>query len=79
VPDVQKPIVGEIARRLARNGSLSSRITRCRPWWPEEICRNIDKIVWVVSGLNEAGDCWQEFIAYDACGRQLGSHRIEGA
>jgi hypothetical protein len=51
---------------------------RHHPWWPEEVCVNIDRIVWVVSGLNEDGECWQEFIAYDAYGRRLGSHRIEG-
>jgi hypothetical protein len=27
------------------------------------VCRNIDRIVWIFSELNEAGDCWQEFIA----------------
>jgi len=78
VTSAQKFIIGEQARRLARNGNLSSRAASHRPWRPEEVCVKIEKIVWVVSGLNEGGECWQEFTAYDASGKQLGTHRVEG-
>lgn len=76
--DMQKAFVGEQARRLARHGNLSSRATRFQPWWPEEICARIDRIVWMASSLNEPGDCWQEFTAYDCNGSLLGTHRVEG-
>lgn len=76
--DTQKAITGEHARQLARNGNLSSRAAHHRSWWPEEVCVKIERIVWVVSDLSEGGECWQEFTAYDACGRRLGTHRVEG-
>lgn len=78
MPDMQSPIVGDQARRLARNGSLSSRPVHSHPWWPEEVCAKIDRLVWVVSSLDDSGDCWQEFTAYDNSGRVLGTHHVEG-
>lgn len=78
MPDMQRSITGERARELARHGTLSSRTSRFQRWWPEEVCEKIERIVWVVSSLNEADECWQEFTAYDASGERLGSHRIEG-
>lgn len=78
MPDMQKPIIGERARQLARHGTLSSRTSRFHPWWPEEVCERIERILWVVSGLNESDEGWQEFTAYDATGERLGTHRIEG-
>jgi len=78
MPYMQSPIVGDQAHRLARAGSLSSRADHFHPWWPEEVCASIDKIVWVVSGLDEPGECWQEFTAYDDGGKLLGTHRVVG-
>lgn len=78
MPDPQKSITGERARQLARNGTLSSRTFRFQRWWPEEVCEKIERLDWVVSGLDEDPEYWQEFTAYDAEGNRLGSHRIEG-
>lgn len=75
---LMRPFIGERARRLARNGSLSSRVLHPRPWWPEDLCSQIDKITWVVSGLDEPGECWQQFAAYDVSGTLLATRRIEG-
>lgn len=73
-----RPFWGEQARRLARKGNLSSRILHPCAWWPEDLCSRIDKITWVVSGLDEPGESWQEFTAYDGSGILLGTHRIKG-
>ena len=64
--------IGEQARHLARFGSFSSRAHQRHPWWAETICSKIERIDWVVSELNEPGDCWQEFTAFDISGRILG-------
>lgn len=74
---LMRPFLGEQARRLARKGSLSSRVLHTHPWWPEDLCAQIEKITWVVSGLDEPGACWQKFVAYDASGKLLGTHRVE--
>jgi hypothetical protein len=78
MPDVLKTFVGEEARYLARNGSLSRRPgIRSQPWWSEEICERVEKIVFVVSCLGEFPEDWQEFTAYDSSGSILGVHRVE--
>lgn len=74
---LMKPILGEEARRLARKGSLASRVLHPCAWWPEDVCAKIDRITWVVSGLDEPGESWQCFTAYDVSGRPLGTHRVE--
>lgn len=74
---LMRPFLGEQARRLARRGSLSSRALHPRPWWPEDLCAQIEKITWVVSGLDKPEACWQKFVAYDASGKLLGTHRVE--
>lgn len=76
--DALKSFVGDQARHLARFGSFSSRIRLPRPWWPEEICMSIERIDWIVSGLDELDECWQEFTAYDRSGNMLGKHRVAG-
>ena len=76
--DTQSSITGERARQLARHGTLSSRVSRFERWWPEEVCEQIERIELVASSLNEDDEPWQEFIAYDASGKRLGCHRIEG-
>jgi hypothetical protein len=77
--DAFRPFIGEQARHLARFGSFSSRVRLIRPWWPEAICTSIERIDWIVSGLDEPGECWQEFTAYDSGGRILGKHRVQGS
>jgi hypothetical protein len=76
--EMQGSITGERARQLARHGTFSSRASRFQRWWPEEICESIERIVWVVSTIGDGDECWQEFTAYDAAGKRLGRHRIEG-
>jgi hypothetical protein len=76
--DTLKTFIGEEARYLARNGSLSRRGIRPHPWWAEEICERVEKIVWIVSRLGESREDWQEFTAYDNRGEMLGVHRVEG-
>ena len=39
---------------------------------------HIEKIVWRVYCLDESGEDWHEFSAYDIHGTILGVHRIEG-
>lgn len=75
---VRNTFAGERARLLARRGSLSSRGVHAQPWWPEEICERVDKIVWVVYSMGDVGEDLHEFTAYDARGRVLGVRRIEG-
>jgi len=77
--DEMGSFVGQRARRLARFGGFSSRAGKSRSWWPEEICEKIERIDWLVSGLNEPGESWHEFTAYDGAGRLLGKHRVEGS
>lgn len=78
MPEIQGALTGERARQLGRHGTLSSRTSRFHRWWTEDICEQIESIVWVVSALNDGDTCWQEFTAYDAHGKQLGVHRIDG-
>ncbi len=47
-------------------------------WWPEEICQKVDKIIWRVYLLGDAGEDWHEFTAYDSQGKVLGVHRMDG-
>lgn len=75
---LMRPFLGEQARRLARRGSLSLRALHPCAWWAEDLCAKIDKITWVVSGLDEPGECWQKFAAYDENGTLLGIHKVEG-
>jgi hypothetical protein len=74
---VQNTFVGERARLLARRGTLSNRGVHANPWWPEEVCERIEKIVWVVYSLGESGEDLHEFTAYDVRGTILGVHRKE--
>ncbi len=76
--DVMRPFVGERARHLARFGSFSSRVRQPHPWWPEATCASIERIDWMVSSLDDPGECWQEFTAFDGEGRVLGKHRVAG-
>ncbi len=79
MPDLLKSFVGDRARHLARFGSFSSRARQPHPWWAETICSRIERIDWVVSELNEPGECWQEFTAFDSSEEMLGKHRVEGS
>ena len=74
---VRNTFSGDRARQLARRGTLSDRGIRTNPWWPDEICGKIEKIVWVVYSLGEQGEDLHEFTAYDARGKMLGVHRVE--
>jgi hypothetical protein len=76
--EVLNSFVGDKARQLARFGSFSSHLRQPSPWWTETICASIERIDWVVSGLDELDECWQEFIAYDGGGKILGRHLING-
>ncbi len=76
--DLLKSFVGDKARHLARFGGFSSRLHQPRPWWAETICSQIEWIDWVVSELNEPGERWQEFTAFDSSGKMLGKHRVDG-
>lgn len=78
MPYVQGTYTGERARQIARLGNLSGKATRSRPWWPDETCQRIEKIVWRVYCLGEPGEDWHEFTAYDGHGKILGAHRVEG-
>lgn len=75
---VRDTFKSEKARQIARSGSLSGKSSKPRPWWPDEICQKIDKIVWRVYCLGEPGEDWHEFTAYDTHGQVLGVHRVEG-
>jgi hypothetical protein len=75
---VKRSFAGEKARLLARLGTFSTRRIRSQPWWPEEICARVEKIVWVVYSLWEVGEDMNEFIGYDDRGMVLGVHRVEG-
>lgn len=77
MPYVQKTYTGENARRMARYGSTTTLPLRPSPWWPEEICMKIERIVWGVYCLGETED-WHEFTAYDKEGKVLGVHRVNG-
>lgn len=78
MPYVRGTFTGERARRLARQGSLTGKSLRPKPWWPEEICEKIDRIVWQVYCLGETGDDWHEFTAFDAHGKVVAVRRTEG-
>ncbi len=76
MPYVRDTYTGDRARQIARFGTLSNKNLRPMPWWPEEICEKVDKIVWRVYLLGEAGEDWHEFTAYDNRDRVLGVHRV---
>jgi len=63
---------------MARFGDLSGRDAKFRSWWPEEICRKIEKIVGLVYSPGELGEDWHEFTACDGRRTVLGTHRTEG-
>lgn len=69
---------GERARQIARAGNVSGKGVHYVPWWPEEICEKVDKIIWKVYLLGDAGEDWHEFTAYDSHGKVLGVHRMDG-
>ncbi len=75
---VRGTFTGDRARQIARFGTLSSKCIHAMPWWPEEICEKIEKVIWRVYLLGEAGEDWHEFTAYDGRGKVLGVHRIDG-
>jgi hypothetical protein len=77
VPYVRGSFKAEKARQIARTGSVSGKSVQPRPWWPEEICGKIDKIIWTVYCLGEPGEDWHQFTAYDIRGRIVGVHRME--
>lgn len=76
--DSMGSFVGQRARRLARFGGFSSRATQSRSWWPEEVCAKIERIDWIVSGLDEPEESWHEFTPYDQEGKLLGKLRVDG-
>lgn len=78
MPYVRKTFTGENARQVARSGSIARQRIRPNPWWPEEVCVKIEKIVWSIYYLGEAGEDWHEFTAYDKRGTILGVHRVDG-
>lgn len=78
MPYVRKTFNGESARKIARAGSVSGQSIRSIPWWPEEVCSKIGKIVWAVYCMGETGEEWQELTAYDERGRILNVRRVEG-
>ena len=78
MPFVRGTFTGERARQIARLGSLSGKGVRPQPWWPEDICQKVEKIVWMVYCLRELGEDWHEFTAYDGRGKILGAHRVDG-
>jgi hypothetical protein len=76
---VRTSFTGEMARLLARRGSLSTRGVRAQPWWPEVVCGKVEKIVWVTYSMGETGEDLHEFTAYDNRGKVVGVHRTEQA
>ncbi len=78
MPYVRGTFSGERARQIARLGTLSSKCLYPMPWWPEEICGKVERIIWRVYLLGEAGEDWNEFTAYDKHNKVLGVHRIDG-
>jgi hypothetical protein len=78
MPYVRGTFTGDRARQIARFGTLSAKCLQPMPWWPEEVCERVDKIVWRVYLLGEAGEDWHEFTAYDSRGKVLGVHRMDG-
>lgn len=68
---VRKIFTGGSARKLPRSGSISGRTgqaTQLNPWWPDNICEKIEKIVWTVYCLGEVGEDWHMFVSYDSQG-----------
>jgi len=78
MPYVRGTFTGERARQIARLGSMSGKGVRPQPWWPEDICQKIEKIVWMVYCLGEPGEDWHEVTAYDGRGKILSAHRVDG-
>lgn len=78
MPYVRGTFTNERARQIARSGRVSGKGTRFMPWWPEETCEKVEKIVWRIYLLGETGEDWHEFTAYDKRGKVLGVHRMDG-
>jgi hypothetical protein len=78
MPYVRHIFTGDRARQIARFGTLSTKRLRPMPWWPEDTCARIEKIVWRVYFLGEAGEDWHEVTAYDNRDKVLGVHRMDG-
>jgi hypothetical protein len=78
MPYVRGTFTGEKARQIARSGKVSGKGVHYVPWWPEETCEKVDKIIWRVYLLGDAGEDWHEFTAYDSHGQVLGVHRLDG-
>ena len=78
MPYVQRTFTSERARQIARFGSLATKRIQPMPWWPEEICERVERIIWRVYLLGEAAEDWNEFTAYDNHGNVLGVHRVDG-
>jgi hypothetical protein len=55
-----------------RSGSVSSKSVQSRPWWPEEICATVDKIMWMICCRGDPEEDWHQLTAYDAHGRMVG-------
>ncbi len=70
---------GQRWRRLARFGGFWFCADQSRSWWPEEVWAKIERIDWMVSGLDEAGENRHEFAACDGEGILPGRHRAEGS
>ncbi len=78
MPYVRGTFAGERARQIARLGTLATKCVQPMSWWPEEICEKVEKIIWRVYLLGDAGEDWHEFTAYDKQGNVLGIHRTDG-
>lgn len=78
MPYVRGTFTGERARQIARSGKVSGYSVHSMPWWPEETCEKVERIVWRVYLLGDAGEDWHEFTAYDSHGKVLGVHRVDG-
>jgi hypothetical protein len=72
MPYVRGTFSGERARQVARFGSLTTKCVQPVPWRPENICEQVEKIIWRVYLLGEAGEDWRGFTAYDNHGNVLG-------
>jgi hypothetical protein len=78
MPYVRGTFTGDKARQIARSGTVSGKCLQPMPWWRDEICDKVEKIIWRVYLLGEAGEDWHEFTAFDSHGKVLGVHRTDG-